>query len=518
MEPKVTILPIEAMADAWGTALLTTVSLMVVSILVGVSIGIPSALAASLLAERAGQSRFQRGLVSLWCGAMLFGVVTPLILHAAAWESTAGKFGWLVKTMTGGNLLWVGWIHGIHGSALVAVTTFWATRNIPSNALQHSALDFGPVRQWWLVRLPIALRWVVGSVTVVGLLAATEMSVADLHSVRTVADQFYLFYALDPTTTSVLMATLVPLVLGGVPCLIWLRYQRGFVSIDSKPIEMFAASSRVSKTSWLLVGLVIGSMVVCQGAIVFGLLFQAGHSVTVESGRSVASWSLTACVRSLAQAPGMFASEYAWTVQLAGLAVIVVVPTTWLLARCSRTHSKIGRWIDGVMVVVFLIPGPIVAMLVVQTFSSGLAMTERLATQTLIPTLLATSVRSGVLSYLIIRLGYLQISEPVWQSTRLDGGFWFRLMKVELPLLWPIVATASVVVAIVSSGDVPAMLPVLPPGVTTVGTRMFGLLHSGSRYQEASLAFWYFTGLLTIGLVGWRIAKSRILKNSSARE
>lgn len=506
------------MADAWGNALLTTISLMAVSILVAGLIGIPSALAASLLADRSGPNRFQRGLVSLWSGAMLFSVVTPLILHAAAWESTAGKFGWLVKTMTGGNLFWVGWIHGIHGAALVAMTTFWATRNIPSHVLQHSTLDFGPVGQWWFIRLPIAMRYVVGSLIVVGLLAATEMSVANLHSVRTVADQFYLFYALDPTTTSVLMATLVPLVLGGIPCLIWFRYQRSSLSIDSKPIGDSMASGGGSKTSWSLIGVVIGSLIICQGAITVGLFLQAGHTVTVESGRSVASWSPMVCMRSLAEAPAMFASEYLWTIQLAGLAVMVVVPTTLLLARWSRTRPGIGRWIDGAMVIVFLIPGPIVAMLVVQTFSSGLSITERLATQTLIPTLMATGVRSGVLSYLIFRLAYLQISEPVWQSARIDGGFWFRLIQVEVPQLWPIALVASMVVAIVASGDVPAMLPVLPPGVTTVGTRMFGLLHSGSRYQEASLAFWYFTGLLGIGLSGWLIARNRVLKHSSARE
>ena len=49
-------------------------------------------------------------------------------------------------------------------------------------------------------------------------------------------------------------------------------------------------------------------------------------------------------------------------------------------------------------------------------------------------------------------------------------------------------------------GDVPATLPVVPPGVTTVGTRLFGLLHSGARYQEAALAIWYLAVVLVISL------------------
>ena len=34
------------------------------------------------------------------------------------------------------------------------------------------------------------------------------------------------------------------------------------------------------------------------------------------------------------------------------------------------------------------------------------------------------------------------------------------------------------------TGDVPATLPVIPPGVSTVGTRLFGLLHSSSKKKK----------------------------------
>jgi iron(III) transport system permease protein len=56
----------------------------------------------------------------------------------------------------------------------------------------------------------------------------------------------------------------------------------------------------------------------------------------------------------------------------------------------------------------------------------------------------------------------------------------------------------------VASGDVPATLPVIPPGMTTVGTRLFGLLHSGARYQESALAIWYLLAVAAISLVLFR--------------
>ena len=58
-------------------------------------------------------------------------------------------------------------------------------------------------------------------------------------------------------------------------------------------------------------------------------------------------------------------------------------------------------------------------------------------------------------------------------------------------------------------GDVAAMLPVIPAGVTTVGTRLFELLHSGARYQEASLAIWYVAAIVVFVLGFARIPRFR---------
>jgi iron(III) transport system permease protein len=75
------------------------------------------------------------------------------------------------------------------------------------------------------------------------------------------------------------------------------------------------------------------------------------------------------------------------------------------------------------------------------------------------------------------------------------------MWSIDRPLLERSLVAASLVAAVVASGDVPATLPVVPPGVTTVGTRLFGLLHSGARYQEAALAIWYVGAVGAISLV-----------------
>ncbi len=524
-------MPIEAIATGWGPALVTTFALMAVSSVVAILVGVPAAATASLLdslpiAHSIGD-RFRRVFVSLWIAGMLFAIATPLILHAAAWESTAGKFGWLVKTVTGGNLIWVGWIHGIHGAAILAVLLFWATRNIPREVMQHASLDFTPWAGWWHVRWAIAKPWGVGGVIVVWLIAATEMSVADLHSVRTIADQFYLFYALDPTWTSVAMTTWIPLLLVIGPAIGWFLIRRQPLSFGTATStsnrslfkrKHFAATSTASTPTLIFAWLgTITGLVVCLGMMAVGLVLQTGHLVEIQDGQASARWSLSACIENLAQAPTLFADEYFWTLQLACLTSLLVVPIAGGLARLGRVFPKFGVASDLVLTFAFFVPGPIVGMTVVQLFASIIPNGEILATQTLIPTILAVSVRSGILAYAILRLAYLQIAASVWQSSRLDGGTWFRVMRIELPLIWPAVIIAALTTAVVSSGDVPATLPVLPPGVTTVGTRLFGLLHSGSRYQEAALAFWYFSAFILVGAAAWILIRFAARGSSSPR-
>ncbi|EMI51999.1 ABC transporter permease family protein [Rhodopirellula sallentina] len=516
-------------ANDWTAAIATTFALMAVSSAVAVVIGIPSAACAVVLRQshcsHRGADVLRRGLVQGWFLAMLFSIVTPLILHAAVWESTAGKFGWLMKTMTGGNLFWVGWIHGVHGAAIVAVATYWATLNIEPAVIKHAEMDFGRLGAWFRVRLPLAFPWLLVAVVIVWLLAATEMSVADLHSVRTVADQFYLFYSLDPNFTAVSVTTWLPMLIGGVPALVWMRLRNRSLFVAAKRIGGEGVHPDLKSASQQLNGFdqrsdfgggglvaavgVLVSVVVCQGAIVAGLVMQSGHSVRIERGESIAAWSWDACVRAIGNAPSLFASEYAWTFQLAVFTSLAVTPVAWAIARVGRGNRTLGWAFDCLATVIFLVPGPIVGLVVVKLFACGLPLAEKLATQTLVPTILSVGIRSGVIAYFIIRVAYRQIDPSVWNAGRMELPLFARVLRVEVPLLWPSILAAFIITGVVASGDVPATLPVLPPGVTTVGTRLFGLLHSGSRYHEASLAFWYLVAILSLSGIAWRVLMLR---------
>ncbi len=145
--------------------LLLTLQLIAVSVPIAAVIGIVGAWAASVL-QSSGRSG--RVLARLFLLSMIAAVAMPLVLHAAAWEATAGKFGWWTMTQTGARtddsgvygvfsgLLACGWIHGAFGAAIVGLATWHGTRQTPRSVIEQAQLDIGPVAQWWTVRLPIA--------------------------------------------------------------------------------------------------------------------------------------------------------------------------------------------------------------------------------------------------------------------------------------------------------------------------------------------------------------------------
>jgi len=93
-----------------------------------------------------------RALITVWVAgdAIFFDREWPLIFARAVGGSRRGRvkfegFGDR-KTMTGGNLIWAGLDHGVHGAGIVAIAKrYFATRNIAPEVIQaiSRALDLG---------------------------------------------------------------------------------------------------------------------------------------------------------------------------------------------------------------------------------------------------------------------------------------------------------------------------------------------------------------------------------------
>ncbi|QDT04526.1 hypothetical protein K227x_29180 [Rubripirellula lacrimiformis] len=495
----------------WVTPLLMTMQLMAVSVLIAAVIGILGAWAGFRLQSG---GRVANLFSRIFFTSMVAAAATPMILHATAWEATAGKFGWMMLTQTGARTdstgsygFFVGlaasaWIHGVVGSAFVTIATWWGVGRVSPVLVAQSRLEMGPNAAFWRVLIPLASPWWIASLVGTALLAATEMTVVDLYGYRTVADQFYLFYAMDPSPMAVATTCVFPLAIcaAGIG---WLLVSRPVRRVGrSRTIERFGDGDAGDRHGiWLAWGLAMSVAVLVIGVPMFGLLTKAGQDVAVENGAVVLTWSPWQMASRLAKTPLNFGSEYQWTSILAAMVATASLVVAWPIAALGRQRPRFQSLADAFSIFLVCIPGPIVGLVVVHVFQTDVVGFKTLYQQTLVPTTIALMVRGVPVAYWIVRSGYRGIDDTVLQSAAMDLSPWRRGWLIDRPLLMRSAIAAWLAVVVTSSGDVPASLPVIPAGVSTVGIRLFGLLHSGARYQEACLALGYIAAVVGLTVV-----------------
>lgn len=516
----------------WIQPLLLTFQLMLLSAIIAASIGVPIAffisIANSLSIGHVSRliSRFTGGYVVI---CLITCLATPLVLHAAAWESTAGKFGWLTfsqtaaRTYTGlagrySGMVACAWVHGLFGAAMVAMATLYGVARVPRQIIETARLDGGPMWTWWRVQFPIARFWWLTAILATMILAATEMTVVDLYGVRTLADEFYLFHAANPSWQSVGIYLVLPSlsVLGLLAAGVLRRNpdrESRLLDRDGEATEFDCSSELATgrlaqsghRVFWSLS--VAAAWLLATLLVVFpmaGLVLKAGHQVTVTSSGAGDSsgtdmqitWTAGKAMQTLSEAPAQFLNEYRWTALLAFVVGMLVVPLAWLAASLSRRRRRLGWGLDVVSLISFLIPGPIVGITVIWCFMLPVPGFRQLYHETLVPTLVALSARALPVGYWVMRAAYAGLDRNILDTAALDFGWAKRMLLVERRLVGRALAVTGVSAAIMASGDVPVLLPVLPPGLSTVGTRLFSLLHSGARHQEAALAFWYVIAIV----------------------
>ena len=298
---------------SWIRPTLLTLELMCFSGIIAAAIGIALVWCVSQLNTPARLGRAVRVYVLLCAVTCL---ATPMIMHAAAWESTAGKFGWLTfsqtaaRTYTGfagqyGGMVACSWVHGLVGAALVALATWFGMSRIPESVAEQASLDGRWSTNWWRILLPVASPWWIGAMLLVGMLAATEMTVVDLYGVRTLADEFYLIHAAQPSTVSIVMVLVAPAAFC-IAVVVWaLTLRKRMRPIGSNTIAREPPSE--AGTSARIVAALGGPLLATLLAFfpLSGLIIKTGHQVDVDpvSGNATIGWSMTQTAQTLGRAP-----------------------------------------------------------------------------------------------------------------------------------------------------------------------------------------------------------------------
>lgn len=462
---------------------------------------------------------------------LLLLLLVPLYLHATAWDAGLGKLGWLTGAVESAakpllhGLLAAVWIHSLWSlpwvTLFVAVALWWSEPEWEESAMLETSR--------WQVFTHVTLRRAVPGILVavvwVLLTTATEIVVTDLYQVRTLAEELYVGFALadDPATTfGSSTAIFITGALMGVALLVLNRWWIVTGSAPRRGVVVFP----LGRWRWAMmsgVGLTLAILVLVP---VGNLLYQAGLTVEQFAGRPATTWSWTRFSELMIPWPSTYRFSVAWefrqalgwTLAIAASAatasLLVAVPLAWWGRR--------GGWRAGPALLVAATAagtmGPLVGVLIIRWFgASNWSWMMWAYDRTVFAPVLAATWRGLPLTILLCWFAFAGLSEHLVDAARVDGaGPLRRLISVGVRSRLAALAAAWLVALALASGELSASILVVPPGMSTVSIRVFGLLHSGVGNQAAALCL---TNLLILSVAALAVATCvrRMLQPPSAQ-
>ena len=479
----------------------TSLIVVCLSTALALAIGMVSAAVASVIQDR---NALTRALTVCLDWSLVLYTVFPLVLQASVWEQTLGKFGWASvsagRSFDAGrsfqSMTAVVWIHGLSGVGIIHWAMRMAMKGQSAQVVRLAAVEHSP---WQRVRrIHIKLLWpaVAVAAILVSVRTANEMSVTNLYAVVTVTERFYLQCAVDPAISRSMFAVASPSMFAAISILLVQRFALRNRSIHTVAGQRTPVSYADSTPNGSVETFKVATAVLYATTLMAVLLIPTVLSTTIKLGQTVEGFDATMAGQRLLDGPRQFLSEASWTIAVAvgsgGLAFVFATGLVILTNRIDRRWCT--RLMQAAMWVLFCLPGPLVGLSVVRLFSVNVGWIITLRDQTLIPLWLATMAKSVPILYCILttsiqrmpitlrRMCVVQYA-PVQRIVRFYAGW----------LVGPSVA-GCLLAGWLAAGDVAVTLPVAPAGVSTLATRLFGLLHSGARFPEAVLTIWYVIG------------------------
>jgi iron(III) transport system permease protein len=429
-------------------------------------------------------------------------LIIPLYLQAAAWDAGFGRLGWysLIQETFGSPML-SGWaaVIWIHFAAALpwAVFCLSVLISMAEPALEESALLDGSARQ---VFLRVTLRrirpgiWLV--MLWVVLIAVSEMTVTDLYGIRTLAEELYTSqsfgqgYFYEYGIRQSLVATAL---LAAATFVVVVRFGQAPIHIPSRPAQRVD----LKRWKWPAAVFVFGIVILLFVLPVGNLIYKAGMTVTLEDGERIRSWSAVKFISLLVPWPGStehpalwrFHREWAWTFTIGAAAATTIlaaaIPLAWL-ARYGGWRSVPALTIGSLAV---SMSGPLVGITILHlmTLSSD-PWTVWLADRTIVGPVVAIAWRNLPLALLITWIAFRTISPTRADAAAVEGaGPLSRCWHVGIRARRHVLALVWLVSFVLACGDLSASILVLPPGITTLPIRVFGLLHYGVDDQVAAI-------------------------------
>lgn len=447
--------------------------------------------------------------------AVLFALLLPLFMHAAVWEAGFGRLGWFSQLrgtmgqpppLTGfRGAVWVHALAAIPWAALLA----GAQLKISAPDVEEAArLDGSLWNVFWHVTMAQ-----IGPATLLAALwifvwVAGEMTVTDLFGVRTFAEEVYIGFAIDtigsetPVTPSFAAgsALIIAMLLAALLlCRLFLPLVEG--SQHRRPAVL-----ALGRLRWPAFGIAVA--VVCLLIVIplGNLIFKAGMETKAAApGQPTPqiSWSAAKVVRLTAQSPWQYRREFGWSLAIAQLgsvcALLMATPLAFWANR-SRLAAMMALLTTAVCLA---LPGPVVGLGIIRFFSTLPGETSAYVySRTIFAPVLAVAIKCFPLTIGIVWSGLRRTEREMFETARLAGASsWQQLVKIALPTRGSLFVCAFLASFIFNLGDLAASILVVPPGVSTLAIRIFGLIHYGVEDRLAALCLATMGFLLLLGLV-----------------
>jgi len=461
--------------------------------------------------------------------AMLF---IPLYVQAAAWQAvagqtTAGQGGWLIadQWLTG----WRGaiWVHGVAAIPWVVLIVTARLRKVPRELEEESLLDVADWRVLVRVSMPHAVAGMIAASLWVTVICFSEIAVTDLFQVRTFAEEVYTAASLGTLDGVVVPPAAIGVDLADVPKFaadeLWLGTLAVILLVAAAlaaisiwvPIANFVSPDtnwrwqlrRGGQSLAILVWLTAAAVL---GAPLLGLVSKAGAIVERNDGQIVQSWSAVKTVTLVARSPWEHRREFSWSLLIACSATIASVAIAIVLAWGLRTGRLPKLPTALALSLGFAIPGPLLGVGIIHCLNqppdslfSGLTW---FYDHTILAPVIAQFLRALPLVALILTAQFASLPQDILDSAQSDGaGWWRQLLSVALPWSWPTVVAAACMGLIVSIGDLAATLLVVPPGVSPLSVRIFGLLHYGAEDRVSALCLMMVLLLGVVAASAWQL-------------
>ena len=436
--------------------------------------------------------------------AMLF---VPLYLQAAAWDAGFGQLGWqslALGTMAAPLLQgWRAavWVHALAGVPWVTLIVGVAACHVDPELEEESLLSATPFQVLLHVVFPRILGGVAVAAFWVVLTVVTEMTITDLYRVRTYAEELYSGFALSDSLAVASLSALPGVFAGASLVTLALAVVLAAAPALRTPTRT-ARTMRLGKGR-IPFGVFLAVLLVAIAGVPLGnLIYKAGMTLRAEGSQRILGWSLGQFARIVGSSVGRFHEEIGWTILIGTVAsasaMAVGTPLAWLARR--------GGWraAPAFTVVAFAaaVPGPLIGLGVIWLLdrqTPGICVW--LYDRTIFAPVLAILIRLLPLAVLLCWYVLRSVSDDVLDSAASEGaGSCARFCLIVVPQRWSGLIAVWLALLAVAAGDLACSVLVVPPGVTTISVRVFGLIHAGVDDQVAGLCLTVLAGVAAIAI------------------